>query len=38
VVAAFKKALPEMARVREAYSDALSDLVNLDFAKPKAKK
>ncbi|HEX6298438.1 MAG TPA: HD domain-containing phosphohydrolase [Burkholderiales bacterium] len=38
VVAAFKKALPEMTKVREAYSDALGDLVNLDFAKPRTKK
>lgn len=38
VVAAFKKALPEMTNVREAYSDALGEIVNLDFAKPKAKK
>ena len=36
VVEAFNKALPVMKRVREAYSDALGDLINLDFA-PKAK-
>jgi len=34
VVAAFKKALPVMKKVRESYSDALGDLINLDFAKP----
>ena len=38
VVAAFRKALPVMKKVREKYSDALGDLINLDFAKPKAKK
>ena len=38
VVAAFKKALPVMRKVRESYSDSLGDLINLDFAKPKAKK
>jgi putative two-component system response regulator len=32
VVEAFKKALPVMKKVREAYSDALGDLINLDFA------
>jgi putative two-component system response regulator len=32
LVEAFKKALPVMKKVREAYSDALGDLVNLDFA------
>ena len=35
LVEAFKKALPVMKKVRETYSDALGDLVNLDFA-PKA--
>jgi len=34
VVAAFKKALPVMKKVRESYSDSLGDLINLDFAKP----
>ncbi len=29
---AFKKALPVMKKVREAYSDKLGDLINLDFA------
>jgi hypothetical protein len=38
VVAAFKKALPVMKKVRESYSDSLGDLINLDFARPKAKK
>ena len=38
VVAAFRKALPVMKKVRESYSDSLGDLINLDFAKPKAKK
>jgi putative two-component system response regulator len=37
VVAAFKKALPVMKKVREKYSDALGDLINLDFAGPKKK-
>ena len=32
LVAAFKKALPVMTKVREAYSDKLGDLINLDFA------
>jgi putative two-component system response regulator len=32
VVAAFKKALPAMKKVRESYSDALGDMINLDFA------
>lgn len=32
LVEAFKKALPVMRKVREAYSDALGDLINLDFA------
>ena len=32
VVEAFKKALPAMKKVREAYADALGDLINLDFA------
>src|SRR5258707_5168217 len=35
VVEAFKKALPAMLKVRESLSDALGDLINLDFA-PKA--
>jgi putative two-component system response regulator len=45
IVAGFKKALPMMKKVREAYSDALGDLINLDFSptrsnekKPEAKK
>jgi putative two-component system response regulator len=37
VVEAFKKALPVMRKVRETYSDALGDLVNLDFSPKKAK-
>ena len=32
VVEAFKKALPVMTKVREAYSDKLGDMINLDFA------
>jgi len=34
LVAAFKKALPVMKKVREAYSDKLGDLINLNFAAP----
>ena len=32
LVEAFQKALPVMRKVREAYSDALGDIINLDFA------
>ena len=32
LVEAFGKALPVMRKVRETYSDALGDLINLDFA------
>jgi putative two-component system response regulator len=32
IVEAFKKALPVMKKVRETFSDALGDLINLDFA------
>jgi len=32
LVEAFKKALPVFTKVREAYSDKLGDLINLDFA------
>jgi len=32
LVEAFKKALPVMTKVREAYSDKLGDMINLDFA------
>jgi putative two-component system response regulator len=32
MVEAFKKALPVMLKVREAYADALGDMINLDFA------
>jgi putative two-component system response regulator len=32
LVEAFKKALPVFKKVREAYSDALGDMINLDFA------
>jgi len=35
LVAAFKKALPVMKKVREAYSDSLGDMINLDFAPAK---
>ena len=38
IVEAFKKAFPAMKKVRESLSDALGDLINLDFAKPPAKK
>ena len=38
IVEAFRKALPAMKKVRESLSDALGDLINLDFAKPPAKK
>jgi putative two-component system response regulator len=31
-VTAFKKALPVMTKVREAYSDKLGDMINLDFS------
>ena len=34
LVEAFKKALPVMTKVREAYSDKLGDMINLDFAPP----
>jgi putative two-component system response regulator len=36
IVEAFKKAFPAMKKVRESLSDALGDLINLDFAKPAA--
>jgi len=36
VVDAFKKALPAMHKVREAFSDALGNMINLDFATPAA--
>jgi cyclic di-GMP phosphodiesterase len=32
IAAAFKKALPTLIKVREAYADALGDHINLDFA------
>jgi len=32
IVEAFKKALPDMKRVLEQYSDQLGDMINLDFA------
>ena len=35
LVEAFQKALPVMQKVRETYSDALGDLINLDFAPKK---
>ena len=38
IVEAFRKALPAMKKVRESLSDSLGDLINLDFAKPPAKK
>jgi putative two-component system response regulator len=38
VVDAFKKALPAMLKVKTEFADALGDLINLDFAKPAARK
>ena len=38
IVDAFNKALPAMKKVRDTLSDKLGDLINLDFAKPPAKK
>jgi putative two-component system response regulator len=38
LVEAFKKALPVMKKVRETFSDALGDLINLDFAPKGAQK
>jgi HD-GYP domain-containing protein (c-di-GMP phosphodiesterase class II) len=40
IVEAFRKALPLMKKVREAYNDSLGDMINLDFspAKPAALK
>ena len=35
VVEAFRKALPLMKKVREAYNDSLGDMINLDFAPQK---
>src|SRR6267378_817704 len=32
LVEAFRKALPVMTKVRETYSDALGDMINLDFS------
>jgi putative two-component system response regulator len=37
VVEAFRKALPAMQKVLAAYSDALGDMINLDFAKKPGK-
>jgi putative two-component system response regulator len=37
IVAAFKKALPTMQKVRDTFADALGNLLNLDFAKPAPK-
>jgi putative two-component system response regulator len=34
VIDAFKKALPTMQKVLNAYADSLGDLINLDFAAP----
>ena len=36
-VEAFKKALPVMKKIRETYSDALGDLINLDFSPERGK-
>ena len=38
VVEAFKAALPAMLKVREQLADELGEIINLDFAKPAAKK
>ena len=38
VVEAFKKALPAMLKAKSESADSLGDLINLDFAKPAAKK
>lgn len=38
IVAAFRKALPALKKVRETYSDALGDMINLDFAGKPGKK
>jgi len=38
VVAAFRKALPEMRRVRVEIGDALGDIINLDFRADKRRK
>jgi putative two-component system response regulator len=32
IVEAFRKALPLLKKVREAYNDSLGDMINLDFA------
>jgi putative two-component system response regulator len=37
LVEAFKKALPHLRKVRETYADELGDMINLDFAAPRAK-
>jgi len=37
VIEAFRKALPAMQKVLAAYSDALGDMINLDFANKKKK-
>jgi putative two-component system response regulator len=37
MIEAFKKALPVMRKVRDTFSDALGDLINLDFASAGAK-
>jgi putative two-component system response regulator len=36
LVEAFKKALPHLRKVRETYADELGDMINLDFAAPRA--
>ena len=38
LVEAFRKALPVMKKVRESFSDALGDMINLDFAPKGAQK
>jgi putative two-component system response regulator len=36
IVEAFRKALPLMKKVREAYNDSLGDMINLDFSPARA--
>jgi putative two-component system response regulator len=37
LVDAFKKALPQMRKVQETYSDALGDMIDLDFSPGRGK-
>ena len=38
VIEGFRKGIPEMRKVREAYSDKLGDIINLDFSAGSARK